>query len=344
MAAGPTTRSGARTATTGCSARSGNDTLYGGNGNDVLEAGSGTDTLDGGAGNDTIVFRRGDGSDRLVAPSRTSGERDTVLLGAGIASAAVVLRSYGGNDLHIEVGTDVLVVSNYFTDTANPPPLELRFADEPATVWGSAEILAATVLRQPTEGADLLEGGGASDTIDGLGGNDLIWGGAGNDLLRGSDGADTLQGESGADTLEGGAGTDSLFGGDGNDGLDGGADADVLDAGAGADTLQGGAGDDVLKGGNDADSLRGGTGNDELRGGAGADSYHHAPGDGSDTIVESDAYQAGGDSIDVLHLAGGLRARRRAVHAGAARSDGSHRLHPGRPELRRHLAAVACRG
>ncbi len=87
--------------------------------------------------------------------------------------------------------------------------------------------------------------------------------------------------------------------------LDGGADADVLDAGAGADTLQGGAGDDVLKGGNDADSLRGGTGNDELRGGAGADSYHHAPGDGSDTIVESDAYQAGGDSIDVLHLAGG---------------------------------------
>ena len=172
---------------------SGNDTLYGGNGNDTLEAGSGTDTLDGGAGNDTVVFRRGDGSDRMVAPSRSSGERDTVLLGAGIASAAVVLRSYGGNDLHITVGTDVLVVSNYFTDTANPPPLELRFADEPGTVWGSAEILAATVLRQPTEGADLLEGGGANDTIDGLGGDDAIWGGAGNDVLRGSDGADTLQ-------------------------------------------------------------------------------------------------------------------------------------------------------
>ena len=247
-----------------------NDTLDGGGGNDVLEGGSGSDVLDGGAGNDTIVFRRGDESDSLVAPGGTSGELDTVLLGAGIASAAVVLRSHGGNDLHIEVGGDVLMVPGYFSNPANPPPIELRFEDEPGTVWGSAQILNATIRRASTDGADMLEGGIGNDTIDGLGGDDLILGGAGHDLLRGSAGNDTLNGD------------------------------------AGADTLEGGAGDDLLAGGNDADSLAGGTGNDELRGGSGPDAYYHAPGDGSDTIIESDGYASGGDSLDVLHLTGGF--------------------------------------
>ena len=108
--------------------------------------------LDGGAGNDTIVFRRGDGSDSLVAPGGSSGELDTVLLGAGIASAAVALRSYGGNDLHIDIGGDVLVVPGYFSNPANPPAIELRLEDEPGTVWGSGEILNATIRRAPHVG------------------------------------------------------------------------------------------------------------------------------------------------------------------------------------------------
>jgi len=245
------------------------DTLHGGAGDDTLEGGSGSDVLDGGAGNDTIVFRRGDGSDSLVAPGGSSGELDTVLLGAGIASAAVALRSYGGNDLHIDIGGDVLVVPGYFSNPANPPAIELRFEDEPGTVWGSAEILNATIRRAPTDGADTLEGGGGNDTIDGLGGDDVILGGAGDDLLQGSAGNDTLHGDAGADALHGGAGADLLVGGAG------------------------------------ADALAGDTGDDELRGGAGPDRYVHAPGDGSDTIIESDAYAAGGDSLDVLHLAGG---------------------------------------
>ncbi len=56
--------------------------------------------------------------------------------------------------------------------------------------------------------------------------------------------------------------------------------ADIMLGEGGADTLNGGAGNDVLIGGKDADILKGG---------AGSDTYVYNPGDGLDTIIDSDA-------------------------------------------------------
>jgi len=79
----------------------------------------------------------------------------------------------------------------------------------------------------PSDGADLLDGGG---------GDDRLFAGAGADRLIGGEGADTLFGMAGADTLEGGPGADRLWGGDGDDWLSGGPGADWIHGGTGADT------------------------------------------------------------------------------------------------------------
>ena len=63
-----------------------------------------------------------------------------------------------------------------------------------------------------------------------------------------------------------------------------------------ANTLQGGGGDDRLVGGAQDDTLAGGAGDDTLIGGAGNDSYLLSPGDGADTIIDSDATT---DNVDV---------------------------------------------
>ncbi|MEX1227025.1 MAG: calcium-binding protein [Marinobacter sp.] len=82
------------------------------------------------------------------------------------------------------------------------------------------------------------------------------------------------------DKIEGAdLGSDRLYGGDGKDILVGLGEADYLEGNEGIDTLIGGAGEDILVGGKDDDQLSGGTGFDE---------YRFQPGDGSDTLYDSD--------------------------------------------------------
>lgn len=60
-------------------------------GNDVIVGGIGNDLLDGGSGNDLYVFNLGDGVDTIVDRA-SSGVGNTVVFGAGITSANLVLR------------------------------------------------------------------------------------------------------------------------------------------------------------------------------------------------------------------------------------------------------------
>ena len=80
---------------------------------------------------------------------------------------------------------------------------------------------------------------------------------------------------------------DKLKDAQGNTIPDGGGN-DYIDGGAGNDTLGGGKGNDRLIGGAGNDTLIGGEGMDRLEGGEGFDTYIINPGDGYDTVYDSD--------------------------------------------------------
>lgn len=63
---------------------------------------------------------------------------------------------------------------------------------------------------------------------------------------------------------------------------------DFMLGGSGADTLTGGTKADLLVGNAGDDTLQGGAGNDTLIGGAGSDTYLINPGDGFDTVLDTD--------------------------------------------------------
>ena len=85
-------------------------------------------------------------------------------------------------------------------------------------------------------------------------------------------------GTSSADTIIGGSYKDTLSGGNGNDLLVGGEDTDILSGGAGNDTLNGGLG---------SDKMTGGVGDD-----------YYLVDDLKDTVIETNAKNAGNDTIE----------------------------------------------
>jgi len=162
----------------------------------------------------------------------------------------------GGGDMTISGRENWTFTDRTIRDASgNPMKLEIAAAD------GSSKT-NQVIFGADVEGGESIKGGKATDRI---------YGGSGDDVIRGGGGDDHLEGGRGDDLLLGGSGGDDLAGGRGDDDLDG---------GPGADRLQGDAGDDTLTGGG---------GNDRLEGGAGHDAYVVDPGDGTDTIVDSDA-------------------------------------------------------
>jgi Ca2+-binding RTX toxin-like protein len=120
------------------------------------------------------------------------------------------------------------------------------------------------------------------------GGADMLYGGAGDDWLFAGGGDDVLDGGTGQDVLLGEAGNDVVRGGAGNDVL-GGDNASTPEALQGHDWLEGGEGNDTLTGLGGDDVLIGGRGDDTMAGGAGRDTYIIAKGEGTDTIIDTDA-------------------------------------------------------
>jgi Ca2+-binding RTX toxin-like protein len=272
----------------------GNDSLNGGDGADNLQGGNGNDTFDGGAGNDTLIgnyydgywgtyngagnetylFGRGDGQDAVYDNDTTAGNLDKIIFKTGVAPGDVQVSRSGSNlVLSIAGTTDQITVMNYFMgDAAGGWAVEeIRFTDNPATVWDTAFIKTA-----------VLTGGIGNDIILGYVSDDVLAGGDGNDTLSGGDGNDTLNGGLGADTLKGENGNDSLNGGDGADNLQGGNGSDTFDGGAGNDTLIGNYYDGYW-----------GTYN-----GVGNDIYRFGPGGGQDTVYDNDATVGNVDRIE----------------------------------------------
>jgi trimeric autotransporter adhesin len=191
----------------------GNDTLWGGEGEfDDLRGGSGNDVLvvedqntrvRGEAGNDTFVVNRGGYT--TIDEIDASGV-DVVLFGPGIAADDVEVRLIAGS-LHLTVldrtqpGRVVdgeVVLWSYFSASRQIRELdEVRFTDDPGTVWRYADLFAFTLIGNDT--------------------NEVLSGSTGNDIIRGNGGNDTLNGLEGADDLDGGAGIDQANGGAGDD-------------------------------------------------------------------------------------------------------------------------------
>ena len=206
----------------------GNDTLSGGAGGDTLIGGIGNDSLSGGAGNDTYLFNAGDGQDTIIDNGASSGELNTLQLGAGIVPGGVTLAEANSSDLVISFtgSTDKITLRNQLLSASGGVD-QVVFAD--GTVWNRAALLALATA--PTSGNDTFYGDYAANTLSGGGGDDKLNGGAGDDTLSGGTGNDTSIGGAGNDTY--------LF--NLSDGLD-----TVLDNGTGSsgevNTLQLGAG------------------------------------------------------------------------------------------------------
>jgi Ca2+-binding RTX toxin-like protein len=175
----------------------GDDGLTGTAGADVFDGGSGNDTLDGSTGSDVYLYKRGDGSDRIIDYDAGDGSVDVIRFDSSIAVADIsVTRDATNLYLNIVGTTDQITLDTWPLYDGLSIIERIEFSD--GTVWSGADILSKAVFRGTT-GDDSLSGTYGDDTFDGGAGSDAITGDPGNDTLSGGTGNDTLDGGPGAD-------------------------------------------------------------------------------------------------------------------------------------------------
>ncbi|MEZ0224514.1 MAG: type I secretion C-terminal target domain-containing protein [Alphaproteobacteria bacterium] len=254
----------------------GDDTLFGGNGKDVLNGLGGNDTLDGGNGKDTMSGGAGDDVYIFNQPKE-----------------AVIENADEGNDT---------VFSRLsYTLGANVENLTLT-GNVPANGTGNDldNILTGNTSK------NILVGGLGNDTLDGGGGTDTLNGGAGNDTYIVDDASDKIIDSAGIDTVQASfsytlaANLENLvltgtadINGTGN------ASDNVITGNAGVNILTGLGGNDTLDGGAGADTMIGGTGNDTFVVDDAGDVVTELPGEGTDTVMSSVSFTAGGNIENV---------------------------------------------
>ena len=270
----------------------GNDTILGSNGADLLLGGDGNDFVDGqqgndvaflGAGNDVFQWDPGDGSDIVDGQAGT----DALLFNGSAGAETFEASANGGRvrftrnlgnivmdlndveaiDLNALGNTDTVIVN----DMAGTDLVALN-VDLAGTIGGTAGDGAAdTVIVNGTNGADVINVGGAGTSVSVLGLSARV-------NITNSEGAN--------DSLV----VNALGGADG-------VTATTLPAGVIKLTVDGGAGNDSLLGSQGADVFRGGDGNDFVFGDNGDDVallglrndvFQWNPGDGNDTIEGQD--------------------------------------------------------
>lgn len=183
-------------------ASTGNQIIYGFDSDDTITSGVGDDVLEGGKGNDTYVYRRGDGSDKIVVNNPADYSHVNVLSLPDIASTEVSLLRWPGNGLNdlvlaidgqngssqgqITIAGEFNYGStnafNTHVNRADAPIQQIVFAD--GVVWSEADIEAKLLAQEQAQVA----AGGA---------------------IYGFDGSDTLFAEAGAHMLVGGLGDDT---------------------------------------------------------------------------------------------------------------------------------------
>ena len=180
-----------------------------------------TDAQVGSDKTDIYTFQAsGSGSQTIIDP----GGNDEIVI-AGSGPLAVLGFERLGNDLQIQVNSQIVTVQNHFTGAGAVE--EITFS---AGQTFAGYALAGTYalfsgggfVASNGNSNDVIAGTSVGQTLDGGGGA------SGRDLLFGNGGNDTLIGQNNADLLVGGAGDDRLEGGDGNDVLVGGAGNDLF--------------------------------------------------------------------------------------------------------------------
>ncbi len=282
----------------------GADYLDGEDGHDVLMGGGGADILFGGIGNDTLF---GDHTDDNAASDfdgadQLDGEEGDDRLFGGSGDDTVV--GGAGNDrLDGGAGADWMAGGagddTYYVDGVWDTVIE--YQDE-----GFDTVFAAVFFELPDDVENLTLVGTGDLSAGGNGGDNAIMGNGAANGIAGHGGNDTLVGGGGADTLEGGAGDDRYEVDDAgdtvverpNEGLDHVRSSVTFTLADNLEQLSALGSADMALGGNALDNdlvgnvgdniLTGGAGDDHLRGGAGDDVYVVAPGDGRDTIDNTD--------------------------------------------------------
>jgi Ca2+-binding RTX toxin-like protein len=254
------------------SSRGGIDRLLGGPGDDIIDGGSGNDDFFGGEGNDQIVWKPGDGSDRVEGED---GKDALVFIGANV-NETVDLSANGQrlrffrNPANITMDCDGIERVDFQalggTDQVNVNDLTgTQVANvflDLSSALGVGDGQADTIVVNGTAANDLVTVTGSTNGVDVLGLAAAV-------TVGGADqGIDEL-------IISTVAGTDTL-------------DASDVEAGAIDLTLNGGAGNDMLIGGHGNDLLIGAQGTDVGFCGAGNDTFVWNPGDGSD-VVEGEA-------------------------------------------------------
>ncbi|TFI58518.1 hypothetical protein E2493_09710, partial [Sphingomonas parva] len=297
--------------------------------NAVVTAGTGHDRIIM-ANDGQLIFRRGDGIDRIEMPSGVT--RATVTLQGFIAAEAVVrLSALDSNDLIVAFPAtgDQIVLVGAAGGGAVPA---LAFDD--GQTWDAAQLIQRSITDQAGPGDDIVLGSARDDVIAAGPGHDQVRGAGGNDVYtfaRG-DGRDVIDDSAGTDTLRvSGYRPDEmrvsraapgrnelvLTFGDGEDEIVLRYDAnlvgvDAVEFGDGTrlsrDALfdlvtgSGSSGDDRLVGSARDETFTGGAGNDVVIGGGGNDVYRFAKGDGQDRIESSGT----SDGRGVLEFGAGI--------------------------------------
>jgi hypothetical protein len=232
----------------------------------IIDGGAGDDTLTGhdatvrgGPGNDRLTGASGeggDGNDILVG----TGGADNLTGGPGAdelqgGAGDDVLNGDGGPTGY-EVGTD-LIDGGQGADTVSYEsrlsPVEVDIAAKVAGGPGESDVLQSVENATGGAGVDRLVGDDARNVLAaGFGcpyetpsnGEDIVLGGGGNDIVRGGCNPSKLYGQAGDDGVLGGPDDDVLDGGPGNDFLGGNFGADDYAGGDGADTINPGGDDE----------------------------------------------------------------------------------------------------
>lgn len=226
---------------------SGDDTIFGGEGNDELHSGQGGSSgeLNGEAGDDTLfaedqtILRGGAGNDTYVITSNVRSSSwvaisdqdpsptavDVLRFAPGIGPQDVRARRFSNStDLFLEAvypntgNWETLVrVVGFFGANSTSIVDEIRFAEDPTTVWRLADL--QQLVLQGDDSDEVLAGFSSHDTLRGHGGNDRLQGDLGNDDLDGGGGRDQLEGGFGNDVYRFGStsGYDELFDSAGTD-------------------------------------------------------------------------------------------------------------------------------
>ncbi len=283
-------------------------------GNNILNGGAGTDTasyawsssaISASLAVTTAQATGGSGSDTLLNFENLTGSNYNDRL-TGNAAANLLNGGSGSDTLIGGLGNDTYVV-DVATDVISETSTLVTEIDtvQAAVSWTLGSNLEKLIL---TGSAVNGTGNGLANTLTGNNGANVLNGGSGSDTLVGGLGNDTYVVDVATDVISEtstlaaeidtvqsavtwtlGANLEKLvltgsaaINGNGN------ILANTLTGNSAANVLNGGAGNDVLSGKLGADSLVGGTGNDD---------YMYARGDGSDTLIETDATASNSDRL-----------------------------------------------